>query len=273
MTGFIRIPEFYVYMKPVIGILKSVYAVWSLLVFSSTYVLLFPFFWLIVLNKKRWHAYTGTVNKIWAYLVYSLIAMPMRTEYRAKFSKKKTYIFCPNHTSYLDIPIVGFSAPHFVMFVGKSSLNKIPLFGYMFRNLHIPVNRQSITQSYRTFEKAKAALDQGHSLLIFPEGGINDHNVPDVKNLKDGAFRLAIEKQIPIVPVTIPYNWIILHDDVVQMTWHPSKIIYHEPIETQGMTLQDVGALKQKLRETIREEMARHFPGQITLAHQVQGNS
>jgi 1-acyl-sn-glycerol-3-phosphate acyltransferase len=76
---------------------------------------------------------------------------------------------------------------------------------------------------------------------------------------KDGAFRAAIEKQIPIVPVTIPYNWIILPADQFLLRWHPLKVIFHEPIETTGLTLQDVDALKEKVFRIIDEELKRNL--------------
>ena len=78
---------------------------------------------------------------------------------------------------------------------------------------------------------------------------------------KDGAFKIAIEKQIPIVPVTIPYNWLILPDDG---KWsgrpHIAMAIFHEPIETRGMTLENLGELMTKTREVITKELALHNP-------------
>ena len=75
---------------------------------------------------------------------------------------------------------------------------------------------------------------------------------------KDAAFRIAIEKQIAIVPVTIPYNWIILPDNEFVLHWHKLKVIFHEPIVTTGLTMNDIGKLKHKLRRIITEELKRH---------------
>lgn len=242
-----------------VKILKTIYAIWGFFCFIIFYIICFPLFALII-QRERWHKYANWLNKIWASFVFTSILMPVKVIKKATFDKNRTYIFCANHNSYLDIPIVGISAPKFVVFVGKSSLVKIPLFGYMFKKLHIPVNRRSIKDSYRSFEQAKEAIDRKQSLLIFPEGGINDINVPDLKKFKDGAFRIAIEKEIPIVPVTIPFNWIILPDEVLQLTWHLMKITYHEPIETSGMQMEDIPLLKEKVKNVIREEMSKHFP-------------
>ena len=75
---------------------------------------------------------------------------------------------------------------------------------------------------------------------------------------KDGAFRVAIEKQVPIIPVTIPYNWLILPDDGSYTPHrHLMKVIIHEPIETKGMTLDNLDELKSKTYTIIHEELLR----------------
>ena len=76
---------------------------------------------------------------------------------------------------------------------------------------------------------------------------------------KDGPFRVAIEKQIPLVPVTIPYNWIILPDDGKMMvTKRTSKLIFHEPIITEGLSIQDMDELKDRVYKIINDELIRY---------------
>ena len=95
--------------------------------------------------------------------------------------------------------------------------------------------------------------------MIFPEGGILTTRYPNMVRFKDGAFRTAIEKQIPIVPVTIPFNWIILPDGI----WFPNlksiRVVYHEPLETVGMTLKDVEHLKKATYTTIDNELKKQL--------------
>jgi 1-acyl-sn-glycerol-3-phosphate acyltransferase len=75
---------------------------------------------------------------------------------------------------------------------------------------------------------------------------------------KDGAFRLAIEKQIPVVPVTIPNNWIILPPDEFLLRWGTVSVIFHEPIPTRGMTLADLDTLKHRVFDVIEKELSQH---------------
>jgi 1-acyl-sn-glycerol-3-phosphate acyltransferase len=75
---------------------------------------------------------------------------------------------------------------------------------------------------------------------------------------KDGAFRAAIEKQIPIVPVTIPHNWIILPDGPILLNTGTIKVIFHEPVSVEGYNLDQIGALKARVREVIEHELKLH---------------
>ena len=104
--------------------------------------------------------------------------------------------------------------------------------------------------------KALEAVDRGRSLAIFPEGTIPKGNHPAMIHFKDGPFRIAVEKQIPIVPVTIPYNWIILPDNG---KFVPNrmlmKTVIHEPIETKGMTVDDIDYLKKLTFEIIDKQL------------------
>ncbi|MCA6078039.1 lysophospholipid acyltransferase family protein [Fulvivirga sedimenti] len=184
--------------------------------------------------------------------------MPVSVEMHFTPEKDKVYIFCPNHFSYLDIPAMGLN-PVNAIFVGKNDMEKIPLFGYMYRKLHITVNRESVKSRYETLLRAGKAVEDGKSLTIFPEGGIITRHPPVMARFKDGAFRTAIEKQIEIVPVTIPYNWIILPDSTFLPKRHSMKVIFHEPISTLGMTLSETGSLREKTFRIIDAELKKYF--------------
>jgi 1-acyl-sn-glycerol-3-phosphate acyltransferase len=147
--------------------------------------------------------------------------------------------------------------------MGKDSLSKIPLFGFIFRGLNITVNRQSKTDSYQAFEKSKQAISEGKSITIFAEGGINNKKLPGLLLFKDGAFRCAIEKQVPIVPVIMPFNWIVLPPYKAFLKNHLLHITYLKPISTQGMTLSDIESLKKQVYEVMLEELNSHFPNKI----------
>jgi 1-acyl-sn-glycerol-3-phosphate acyltransferase len=239
--------------------LTDLFSLWALLVFVTAYLCLFPFFALILTNEK-WHKYSLILNKIWSSSFYLFTFLPYRCERKYKHDKKKNYIFCANHTSFLDISIIMLTVKSAAVFIGKSSLGKIPVFGYMFNRLHIPVNRQNNRSRYDAFDKAKTKLELGLNVIIFPEGGITTKNPPFMAEFKDGAFRIAIEKQVSIVPVSIIDNYKVLPDKKanLRLHWGKTAIIYHEEISTEGMTLEQLPQLREAVYRQIHEGIMQH---------------
>jgi 1-acyl-sn-glycerol-3-phosphate acyltransferase len=223
--------------------------------------MLFPFFALFV-QRESWKTYGHFMNKIWGNMVFITCFIPTKIIWEFRPSRKQQYIYCANHTSYLDIPSMAFCLPGYNVFIGKAALAKVPVFGYMFRNLYIPVDRKSSKSRYDTMVKSMEKLDLGYNLAIFPEGTIPPYKqAPHMIPFKDGAFRMAIEKQIPIVPMTILNNWKILPDDGNYVPKiHTMKAIVHVPIETKGLTLDDVDTIKNKTYETIYNALVKEHP-------------
>jgi 1-acyl-sn-glycerol-3-phosphate acyltransferase len=238
-------------------VLRLLYVAYGAVVFAILFALLFPLLLIPIVFPAQFQ-WTGIINRWWARLLFFFLFIPFKVIYEEKLDRRKQYIFCPNHFSYLDIPTVGLNSIN-TIFVGKSDIGTFPVFGFMYRKLHITVNRASLRSRGNTVIQSMQAIDEGKSLVIFPEGGIVTEKDPVMGSFKDGAFRLAIEKQIPIVPVTIPYNWIILPPEEFLLRWHVLKVIFHQPIDTTGLTLNDVGKLKQKVFDVIENELLNHL--------------
>ena len=158
----------------------------------------------------------------------------------------------------MDIPAMGIN-PVNAIFVGKIEIASVPLFGFMYSRLHITVNRSSIKSKGNAVKLSIDAIDDGKSLVIFPEGGIYSKKPPILTSFKDGAFRAAIEKQIAIVPVTMPNNWLILPDQKeMLLTRGQIKVIFHKPIETKGLKIEQVDELKEQVFSVIDNELKKH---------------
>ncbi|MFM7428315.1 MAG: lysophospholipid acyltransferase family protein [Flammeovirgaceae bacterium] len=232
---------------------RIVHTTYGFVVFSLLFLLFFPLL-LIPIALPSQFRLVGVFNRWWAKAMFALCLLPVRIACRAQLDKRKQYVFCPNHFSYLDIPTMGLS-PINTIFVGKNDMEKIPLFGFMYRKLHITVDRKSLKSRSTTLIASMKALEEGKSLVIYPEGGIITKQPPAMVPFKDGAFRAAIEKQITVVPVTIPNNWIILPDDKLILQRGSVHVIFHEPIETTGMKLEQVNELKERVFNVIDGEL------------------
>lgn len=235
---------------------KLLYSSYAVLCFIILFFVFFIPLMVPVIAPRRFKL-IGEINRLWAKSFFSMLGLPIRITYHPEISSNTQYIFCPNHFSYLDIPAMGLTRNN-AIFVGKSAMEKIPLFGYMYKKLHITVDRKSLKSRYETFTRSLKAIEEGKNLVIFPEGGILSNDPPKMAKFKDGAFRVAIEKQIPIVPVTIVNNWIILPENLL-LAWKPVKIIFHRPIKTQNYTMDHCEDIKKQTFNVIDQELKKHF--------------
>lgn len=249
--------------------LGRLYLGYAGLLFLLSFLVLFPFFALCIHIRPIRHWAAG-IDWVWCRFFWPLCGIPVRVTRQFRPLAGERYVYVANHTSYLDIPLLTYILPGFVCFMGKDSLAKIPLFGYMFRNNHITVNRRSRQDSRRAYEASLAALDEGRSLVIFPEGGIlTKHLDPKLHPFKDGAFRMALEKQVKIVPITIGDNWLILPDDKSLMArWRPLRVTVHPPIETAGLGLEAATCLLQQAWHTIDAQFRAYNPEYVIPASQ-----
>lgn len=238
-------------------LIRGLHTAYGLLIFCILFLLFLPLLTIPIIFPRKFKL-VGKFNRWWAKCLLILVGIPFKVEYREKLNPRRQFIFCPNHCSYMDIVTLGLNS-HDTVFVGKNDLKNIPLFGFMYSKLHITVDRAKLKSRYITLVKSLKALDQGKSLVIFPEGGIVTRYPPAMGEFKDGAFRAAIEKQIPIVPVTIPYNWIILPPDQFLLHWKRMKVIFHEPIDPSIYTLKDLHILKARVKNTIESELYNHL--------------
>ena len=135
---------------------------------------------------------------------------------------------------------------------------RVPVFGYMYRKLHVLVDRENIRSKYEALRRSVDTLNEGLSLTIFPEGGITAKNPPLMAKFKPGAFKAAIEGKVPIVPVTLCYNWLFLPDDGKFLPRHRRlKIIFHEPIDTSAYSFETINELNRKVFDIIAAELSR----------------
>ncbi len=217
---------------------------------------MYPIFWVLLLDEKNF-------NKVWKLkLITSRIIMFLDFIYlRKTITPAKLggpFVICANHSSYLDIiSFYGILPKNRFLFMGKSELLKWPVINIFFRKLDIAVNRDKRHSAMRSIIRAKKELKNGWSIVIYPEGGI-PLTAPKMGQFKNGAFKMAIDMGVPILPITCLDNWKLFGTDpVLSARAHPgiSNVIIHEPIPTGGLEKKDLVSLRNQTFEVINKPL------------------
>jgi 1-acyl-sn-glycerol-3-phosphate acyltransferase len=212
---------------------------------------------LIFLSRLKWYPTFYKLARLWGRVL--LIGMGYRwtVTSETQLEKGRNYMFIGNHTSMLDPMLMLDVVKHNpIVFVGKQELEKIPIFGYFYRKSCILVDRATTESRINVYPQAQARLDAGFSIGIFPEGGVPDESV-DLDDFKNGAFRLAIQYQIPIVPLIFVgpkklFSFTFFSGGPGKLSTHVMPII-----ETKGMTNKDLAELKKTTRELMLREVLK----------------
>lgn len=238
-------------------LLKQIHRAYSILVILVLSLLFYPFYYVSSRNPG-WYGFLNRLRKLNSLLCGWLIGIFFRFTFEQALDPDQTYIYCSNHTSNLDIMIFCVLAKGKFHFMGKDELLNNPVLGIFFKTIDIPVNRNSRISAFRAFKKAGENLEQGMSLIIFPEGGIDSGQYPPVlQPFKNGPFRLAIEKNIPIVPVSLTDVWKKMWDEGSKYGTTPGicDIYVHQPVSTKDLTDTDADQLKVRIFDLINSKL------------------
>ena len=172
--------------------------------------------------------------------------------------KKKSYIFLSNHISYLDAAILVKAYRQPFRPLGKVEMSKVPVFGFIYRNAIVTVDRSSAANRANSVRILKSLINKGISVLVFPEGTFNMTTQP-LKDFYDGAFRVAIETQTPVKPVLfldayrrMPY------ESLFSMSPGRNRIVYLDEIQVTGYTLSDVALLKEEVFALMERKLVEY---------------
>lgn len=237
-------------MSILIRPLQIVYSLYALLLFVALMLLLFPFVLLASLfGRMRGGNMVYRICILWGDIWFPLVGIFHKNIYVQPPRKNQSYIYVVNHTSYLDAAIIVKTFRHPLRPLGKIELAKVPVFGFIYKNAIVTVDRSSAHNRARSVQRLKAFLKKGTSVLVFPEGTFNQTDKP-LKNFYDGAFRIAIETGTPIKPVLFLDAKKRLHySSIFSLTPGQSRSLFLPEISVAGLTLKDVPALKQKVHD------------------------
>jgi 1-acyl-sn-glycerol-3-phosphate acyltransferase len=197
--------------------------------------------------------------RIWARGILLGMGFNYKVEREQEIEKHKSYMLVANHTSMIDIMLMLAIAKNPFVFVGKKELAKIPLFGFFYKRTCILVDRNSPKSRMEVYDRAQKRLNQGLSICIFPEGGVPDESIV-LDEFKDGAFRLAIEHKIAIVPMTFADNKKRFSYTFFSGSPGLLRAKVHFFIETKDLLLNDKKEVKEQTRMLILNQLEKYNP-------------
>lgn len=233
--------------------MKFLYRLYQLLIFFPLFVVVTIFVALLtslgcMIGLSRWFAFYPT--RFWGWFTIRFLFLPVKVEGREHLQPGQSYIFAANHQGAFDIFLLsGFLGREFKWMM-KASLRKVPFVGMACEKAgYIFVDKSSRKAVAKTMDDARQRLVGGTSLAVFPEGARTFSGHMGI--FRRGAFQLADELQLPVVPITIDGCFDVMPrtKDFHFAQWHPLRLVIHPPIIP---TSQGADNIKQTLEESYR---------------------
>lgn len=210
-------------------------------------------------NGHFWGYYPG---KCWSWLTIRILLLPVKVEGREHLDKKQSYVFVSNHQGAFDIFLIyGFLGRNFKWMM-KYQLRKMPFIGMACQAAHhIFVDKRGTAKIKQTYLEARQTLKDGMSLVVFPEGArtFTGH----MGDFKRGAYMLASDLQLPIVPLTINGSFQVMPRmrDMKWVQWHPLTLTIHEPIPPKEQSSENITATLQESYQVIMNALPAKLQG------------
>jgi 1-acyl-sn-glycerol-3-phosphate acyltransferase len=230
-------------------VFKAVITIYGLLIFIAFLLLIFP---LVIIGSFFGKIHGGNfiyqLCRAWADFFLLMTGIRVQHIYESPDNHQRQYVFVFNHIAFIDIPFImkAIRKQHFRV-LGKAEMAKVPIFGFLYRNTVVLVDRANAAARAKSVMQLKSVLRKGISIVISPEGTFNMTHQP-LKEFYDGAFRIAIETQTPIKPLLFldAYDR-NSYKSIFSLNPGKARIVYLEEVPVEGLTLRDVKMLKEKV--------------------------
>ena len=238
-------------------ILQPFYTAYVLLTFVISILIAFPFFALISIgNKTAARKVMYYIIRYWAIVWLWMIGM--RVKISGKRPSAGRYIIVVNHISYLDTIAIFPAIPGYFRALGKKEISKIPVFGFIYKQAVIMVDRSSAHSRAKSLRLLWRVLKNEGNIVIFPEGTYNE-TTHALKGFYDGAFRLAINTQTAIFPMVLPDTINRWHYSAWWKLWPgKNRAVYLPAVEAEGLTMDKLPELKQRVFKMMETELKKH---------------
>jgi 1-acyl-sn-glycerol-3-phosphate acyltransferase len=244
-------------MKYLLFPVKLFYHLYAFAVFVGLMLLVLPF---VVIATLFGRVIGGNITirlcQFWADVMFFLGGLRQTNTYLSPHDPKKRYVFVVNHISYLDPPaIIKAIRKQPFRVLGKYEMTKFPIFGFIYRNAAIMVDRSSVRNRAKSIHLLRNAVKKNISIVVFPEGTFNETGYP-LKRFFDGAFRIAIETQTPVKPVLLLDTYDRLnYKSLFSLSPGISRVVFLDEISVNGLTMKDVQVLKDKVYKEMEQKL------------------
>jgi 1-acyl-sn-glycerol-3-phosphate acyltransferase len=244
-------------LKIVKAALSLLYKIWVGLVFTVFMIVLLPGIIFPFLLGQRFGSVGYAFLWLWSWIFSKLTFIRYEFFGTENFAKGQAYIYVSNHTSFLDIPGLTMLLPRQFRPLAKKELLKIPIFGWIASTAAIIVDRSSPESRKKSIDRLKMFLKQGISILIFAEGTQNrSKNV--LQPFHDGAFRIALDTQQPILPIVILGAGRLMPPGTVDLKPGLIRIYVGKAIQTNGLATQEMKHLKHRTVDAMTEMIVQN---------------
>lgn len=210
-------------------------------------------------NGHFWGYYPG---KWWAQFIIRILLLPVKVEGRENLVKGQSYVFVANHQGAFDIFLIyGFLSRNFKWMM-KRQLRQMPFVGKACESAHhIFVDKRGASKIRETYDRARQTLQGGMSLVVFPEGARSFTGHMGV--FKRGAFMLADDIELPVVPLTINGSFDIMPRtrDMKWVVWHPLRLTIHKPILPISKGTDNIKYLEEESYKVVMSGLEEQYQG------------
>lgn len=247
-------------MKYVLMPFRFLWVVWGLIVFMVIISIITPIYLILILifGHRVKFALVSTNYFVVAPIILALTLIFRKYHNRENMPESGPSVLISNHQSMSDIIINSAASKQAGYFLSKKSMTKFPIFGLMVRTLGILVDRDNEESRKKSYAyMVKTIREEKNSIFIYPEGTRNRSDQP-LKEFYDGAFRLAVETQVPIIAQTIIGAKKIYHPNhPLQLT--PGLVhVYFDQIDTTKYSKDEVKKLKDDVKQIMWNRIINH---------------
>ncbi len=246
-------------MKSLLKPLQWIYCMYALITFVAIMLLIFPFALVAALfGRIRGGNMIYRLCMLWADIWFFLVFIYHRNYYEQPVDKDKQYIFVGNHISFIDAPLLVKTVRRPIRALGRIELSDLPVFGFIYRSVVVIVDRGDASHRAKSVRNLKSIISKGVSIIVMPEGTFNMGHQP-LKDFYDGAFRVAIETQTALKPFLLLDAFDRLHyRHLFTLTPGKSRAVFLQEVPVDGLTLNDVSFLKQKVYELMEKKLIEY---------------